>query len=343
MATGRTRRSRWLVGAAACLMAVLVLAQAATLTQAQAARSAASPPVAHTACRHYDAIATYPCWVGDVVVVCNYIGCESSKYLHCKLSEDLGERVAVDGNPEKGFITRHPHKRVTCKGSAAVLKVYSFTNKSTGPSSPLGQWRLVQENTGHTLVVVVNGHQFSSTDSDLVGESLVIMAQRPASASVAASTRPSNRRIGAGTTAHAACRHIIGKYDPHEPCIVGNVDIECGYITSTCVGACGLRDCAWQKYLNCHVSEELGEMSYVDNNPEKGYIYKHPHKRVTCKGPATILKVYTRTPTHTSAYAYQEVPVHSAHSLSLTIQGHYAGPDSASIIGAEVVVMAQRA
>lgn len=344
MQAGWTRKSRRLVGAAACLAAMLLLTQAATLTQAQAARSAASPLVAHTACRHYDAIATYPCWVGDVVVVCNYIGCESSKYLHCKLSEDLGERVAVDGNPEKGFITRHPHKRVACKGSAAVLKVYSFTNQSTGPSNPLGRWRLVQENTGHTLGVVVNGHQFSSTDSDLVGESLVIMAQRPASASVAASTRPSNRRSGAGTTVHTACRHIIGKYDPHEPCIVGNVYIECGYIAGGCEGVCGLefRGCAWKKYLNCRVSQELGEMSYVDNNPEKGYIYKHPHKRVACKGSAAILKVYTQTATHTSAFIYREIPAHSAHSLAFTVQGHYAGPDSASIVGATVVVMAQR-
>jgi hypothetical protein len=156
-----------------------------------------------------------------------------------------------------------------------------------------------------------------------------------------AQTAPAKQAAASTPVAHTACRHIIGKYDPHEPCIVGNVYIECGYITSTCVGACGLRDCAWQKYLDCRVSEELGEMSYVDNNPEKGYIYKHPHKRVTCKGSATILRVYMRTGSHTP-YSYQEVTAHSAHSLAFTVQGHYAGPDSASIIGATVVVMAQR-
>ena|ERR1700689_1404096 len=152
------------------------------------------------------------------------------------------------------------------------------------------------------------------------------------------------RSAASQPVAHTACRHIIGKYDPREPCIVGNVQIYCFYSPGGCEGVCGseFRGCAWQKYLDCRVSEELGEMSYVDNNPEKGYIYKHPHKRVTCKGSATILKVYTRTATHTSAYVYQEVAAHSAHSLAITIQGHYAGPDSATIGGAKLVVMAQR-
>jgi hypothetical protein len=139
-----------------------------------------------------------------------------------------------------------------------------------------------------------------------------------------------------------SCRHTIGKFDPHEPCIVGNVYIECGYVLSTCEGVCGLefRPCAWKRYLNCRVSQELGEMSYVDNNPEKGYIYKHPHKELRCKGEATILKVYMKTSDQTP-YANQEVTGYSPHSLVLTLHGHYTGPGS-SIIGAGVVVMVEQ-
>lgn len=135
----------------------------------------ATPVASYSTCRHYGENVKNPCWVGNVVVTCGYGAgyCESSSFIHCKLSAELGEKVPVDGNPEKGYIIRHPHKTVTCHGSATILKVY---REKGGERTPR-VFQAVTVHAAHSFSVTLYGHLVAGSIT-MSGEGLVVMAHR---------------------------------------------------------------------------------------------------------------------------------------------------------------------
>jgi hypothetical protein len=108
--------------------------------------------------------------------------------------------------------------------------------------------------------------------------------------------------------ARSACRHI--GFLSSSPCIVGNVFVECGLR----FGAC-----EYQKYLRCKMSAEQGKVVTIKQSEgiEETKL-ANPYRIVTCKGSATILKVYITKGEH-EPYVEQLVRVHGAHSLTITL------------------------
>ena len=116
-------------------------------------------------------------------------------------------------------------------------------------------------------------------------------------------------------TAHTACRHFEST-QPGSPCRIGNVLVDCGY---------RLGACEYSKYLRCKISayEEGTVVKYPVDPGEgiEGTRLENPHKKVICKGSATILKsFYWEFPD-----GYQVATVHSAHSLSVTLYYRHHG------------------
>jgi hypothetical protein len=110
--------------------------------------------------------------------------------------------------------------------------------------------------------------------------------------------------------AHSACHHFAGA--TRAPCVVGNVLVECGFR----FGAC-----EYQKYLRCTMSAEKGKIVHFiedPNGPIIGTRLENVYKIVTCKGSATILKVYVDEG-RTRSWVYQLVGAHGAHSLTVTL------------------------
>jgi len=127
--------------------------------------------------------------------------------------------------------------------------------------------------------------------------------------------------------AHSACHHIGP--ESSSPCVVGNVFVECGLR----FGAC-----EYQKYLRCTMSAEKGKVVHFiedPNGPLIGTRLENAYKIVTCKGSATILKVYI-TKGEREPYVEQLVRVHGAHSLTITLHWrHHSLSDSGLTIMAQ--------
>jgi hypothetical protein len=83
-------------------------------------------PLRHTSCHHADSNRTSPCLQGNVYVICSYLynSCDYDPYMHCKLSAELGEhQLHMEGQIETSTLV-HPHKTVSCHGTARLLAVY---------------------------------------------------------------------------------------------------------------------------------------------------------------------------------------------------------------------------
>jgi hypothetical protein len=129
-----------------------------------------------------------------------------------------------------------------------------------------------------------------------------------------------------GPLAHTACRHF-GEKEPRSPCRVGNILFSCGY---------ALGACEYSKYLKCKVSRLEGTVVKFVQEPKEGIEgqrIENQHKTVTCKGTATILKVYlVKGPEAPYTYKLVTTP---AHSFTVTLYPNtHDRPD-------ELVVMAQ--
>jgi hypothetical protein len=124
------------------------------------------------------------------------------------------------------------------------------------------------------------------------------------SASVAQTT--CHIRLNNGNSGH------IG--DSSSPCIIGNLLVECGLR----FGAC---ESTKSRYFKCKISAEKGKIVHFiedPNGPIIGTRLENAYKLVTCKGSATILKVYIRKGENGS-YVWQLVRAHGAHSLTIRL------------------------
>jgi hypothetical protein len=131
------------------------------------------------------------------------------------------------------------------------------------------------------------------------------MATSTKSASVAQTT--CHTRLNNGNSGH------IGS-ESSSPCIIGNVLVECGLR----FGAC---ESTKSRYLKCKISAEKGKIVHFvedPNGPIIGTRLENAYKVVTCKGSATILKVYIRKGEN-GTYVWQLVRAHSAHSLTIRL------------------------
>jgi len=112
--------------------------------------------------------------------------------------------------------------------------------------------------------------------------------------------------------AHSVCHHVVG--EARAPCIIGNVLVECGLR----FGAC---ESTKSRYFECKISAETGKIVHFvedPNGPIIGTRLENAYKLVTCKGSATILKVYIWKGEH-APYVWQLVRAHSAHSLTIAL------------------------
>lgn len=301
----------------ALIAAIAALSTAASIAVETSAASTQSAPVAHTACRHYPSHSTKPpdptapCEVGNVFGECNYAFCESSKYLRCTLSAELGKVVThLDKDGLGSSTIEHPHKTATCQGSATILSAY-LTKGMHAPYT----WQAVKKHGRHRLAVTLHGYSYHGS-INLFSEDLVVMAQHGSAKAAHVTTATRVPRAAASvpmthTTCHAyldngSSGHLSS--DPSSPCIVGNVIVQCGYDYP----------CENSKYLKCKLSAELGKVVHFPL-PEglEGTRIEHPHKDVTCKGSATILKAYVLKGEH-EPYVYQLVR-HGRHSLTITL------------------------
>ena len=111
-------------------------------------------PVARSACHHiHPSESSSPCIIGNIIVECGYAfgSCESSRYLKCKLSADLGKVVKFKLTEGlEGTRVENPHKTVTCKGSAMILKLYIWKHVRTPYV-----WQLVRAHGAHSLAVTL--------------------------------------------------------------------------------------------------------------------------------------------------------------------------------------------
>jgi hypothetical protein len=130
MGASRSRRSRVVV-LAACVVALGVM----KLSPA-AGSSAPSGSLAHAACHHlFEKESNSPCLVGNELAQCGYAfgACENSSHLKCKESREEGKVVKVVEDKEEELETtrvENPHKTITCKGTATILEVYAWENRT---------------------------------------------------------------------------------------------------------------------------------------------------------------------------------------------------------------------
>jgi hypothetical protein len=100
--------------------------------------------------------------------------------------------------------------------------------------------------------------------------------------------------------------------------MAGNIIAECGYRFGACENDKGSR------FFKCKISAELGKTVKVVENAKEGLEgtrVENPHKTITCKGSATILKAYVIKREQTP-YVYRLVRAHSRHLLVVTLYFH---------------------
>jgi hypothetical protein len=151
----------------ACLVALGIMG----LSPA-ASSSGASGPIAHSACHHlFEKQLNSPCLVGNELAQCGYAfgACENSSHLKCKESREEGKVVKVVEDKEEDLETtrvENPHKTITCKGSATILAVYAWENRTY-----THHFQAVAHGTHSLVTTLYPLHRFRADGLTVMGQS----------------------------------------------------------------------------------------------------------------------------------------------------------------------------